>query len=252
MRQCFLEPLRLRRISVGPRGRCNLPRKPSVSAALFVLLAIAAVWLTPPAQAAASTIELVTNGGFETGDLTGWTTSGLGTSGTCPNANRDWNVASASSTGCIAVANPAGSTYAAYVMNDADGAVTYSLFQSVFVPVGTTEGTLLFDWTTDNFLDSNRLLNVLLDGTTVFSSTTFGSFGWTPVGIDVSAILAAAAGSSITLQFNNSIPAGWTGAAGLGLDNVSLASSAVPEPGTLMLLGVGLALVARRRSSQRA
>jgi hypothetical protein len=198
----------------------------------------------------ASALELVTNGGFETGTLAGWTTSGLG-SGTCPFANNDWNVSTTgTATGCTPVPGPAGSAYAAYVMNDGTGPLSYLLTQSISVPLGTSGGMLTFDWTTTNFSDPGRLLSAILNGITVFSSSTFGSTGWTPVSVDVSAILAAAAGSSISLTFDNFIPSTWTGPAGLGLDNASIATT-VPEPVSLALLGLGLAALgfARRKKA---
>ena len=221
----------------------------SINVALIVALMLTGI----SAPVFASTIELVSNGGFEAGTLAAWTTSGLGTTGTCPSANRDWNVSTASSTGCSVVANPSGSTYAAYVMNDGTGPLTYSLSQSISVPLGTVGGTLSFDWTSVNLSDAGRSLTVTLGGTPVFSSSTFGNFAWTLQSADVSALLAAAAGGSITLQFDNFIPSTWTGPAGLGLDNVSLAADVVPEPATLLLLGTGLgAVAARRRLKKRS
>lgn len=206
-------------------------------------------------SALAAPIELVANGGFETGALGPWTNSGLGASGTCPNANRDWNVsASATATGCRFPANPSGSTFAAYVMNDGTGPLTYQLIQSIFVPLGTTSGALSFDWTSVNGFDAGRTLRALINGTQVFSSSTGGNFGWTTVGsIDVSALLAAAAGTSINVEFDNFIPQNWTGPAGLGLDNVSVtAEASVPEPGSIALLAVALlgpALASKRKQA---
>lgn len=205
--------------------------------------------LVVTSSALAAPMELVANGGFETGTLASWSTSGLVGSGPCPIANQDWNVStSGGATQCSGVSNPVGSTYAAYVMNDGTGPLTYQLFQSIFVPLGTTDGTLSFDWTSNNSFDAGRMLSVVLNGITVFTSSTSGNFGWTPVATDVSALLAAAAGSSITLQFDNFIPSTWTGPAGLGLDNVSVQAQ-VPEPGVLGLFGVALlgAAFARKR-----
>lgn len=216
-----------------------------------LLRAVVAVASMCSAAAFAAPLQLITNGGFETGNLTGWTTSGLGTSGNCPSANRDWNVSnSGSATGCLSVANPAGSTYAAYVMNDGIGPVTYKLSQSFTVAAGTIGGTFDFDWSRLNQSDSNRMFTVnlfnLTDATsiTLFSSNTFsGSAAWTHVGGDISAFLAAGAGDNLSISFENFIPQVWTGAAGLGLDNVSILAnvSAVPEPASLALLGLGLA-----------
>ncbi|MCX7218048.1 PEP-CTERM sorting domain-containing protein [Undibacterium sp.] len=211
--------------------------------------AIAALTLSLFASLTANATQLVSNGGFETGNLSGWTTSGLG-SGSCPNANQDWNVSSSSSTGCATVANPSGSTYAAYVMNDGTGPLTYKLTQSIFVAAGTTGGTLAFDWTTSNGADRNRTLSVMFGANEVFNSSTFGGFSWKSVSMDISALLAASAGTNVILSFNNFIPVTWSGPAGLGLDNVAI-NAKVPEPTTIALLGLGLlGFAAARRRKQ--
>jgi hypothetical protein len=199
--------------------------------------------------ALAAPIELVNNGGFESGALGPWSTSGIAGGGPCPVENQDWNVSSVgTATQCVTVGNPAGSTFAAYVMNDGTGPLTYRLFESIFVPLGTNAGTLSFDWESTNLSDAGRNLAVLLNGNTVFNSSTSGNFGWTPESFDVTALLAAAAGTTITLEFQNFIPATWSGPAGMGLDNVSIQAQ-VPEPGSLALLSLALigAAFARRR-----
>ena len=216
---------------------------------LSALLALAA-----SSTILAAPIQLVTNGGFETGTLSGWTTSGLGTTGTCPSANRDWNVSSSGgATGCVAVANPTNGTYAAYVMGDGTGPLTYRLFQNIVVPDNVIGGSLSFDWARYNFADNDRSLNVLLDGINVFSSSTYGQSSWTNVLLDVSAILSAGAGTTMALEFDNYVPRTWTGGAGLGIDRVSV-SAAVPEPTTIALLGLGLLgfAASRRKSAKNA
>lgn len=205
---------------------------------------------------AAHANNVVVNGGFETGNLNGWTTNNVGSAtGSCPNADRNWNVATSSNTGCNAVAGPVGGGYAAYVMGDGAGPVDYILQQTIADPRGLTNGMLSFQWESSNAYDSGRMFNVSIDGVDVFSQSTYGNFGWTNESINVTSILQAHAGQQITLAFDNYIPHTWTGPGGLGLDNVALnvTATGVPEPGSVALFGIALAGLAlmRRKMTQR-
>ena len=194
--------------------------------------------------------NIVVNGGFETGDLSGWATNNIGTpTSTCAAGDRDWNVSSSSSTGCLPVESPVGGSYAAYVINDGTGPLDYTLTQTIMDPLGLTSALLSFQWTSNNSYDNGRMLNVLIDGVNVFSDSTFGSFGWTNETINVAGVLAAHEGQPITLEFDNYIPHTWTGPAGMGLDNVALnvTTTGVPEPSSVALFGVALAGLALAR-----
>ena len=221
----------------------------------FAPLATAAMLSMCAAAAIAAPTQLVANGGFETGTLAGWTTTGLG-NGSCPSANQEWNVSSSgSATGCSAAANPSGSSFAAYVMNDGTGPLTYRLSQSFGVAAGTTGGAFSFDLSSINGSDSNRTLTVSLTDTTTLASAILYSAStlsfdatWQTLSGDISAFLAAAAGDTVLLSFDNFIPITWSGPAGLGVDNVSILANAVPEPASLALVCLALAgLAASRR-----
>ena len=144
--------------------------------------------------------------------------------------------------------------------------------------MGTISGTVAFDifvgnqanaFVTPNTLDfSTPALNqqarvdLLLAGTDPFTlsatdlllnlfQTAAGGplvSGYNTVTVDLSALLAANAGNTLRLRFAE-VDNVFT--FNFGVDRVSLEASdltAVPEPGTLLLLGIGLAGVLKRRS----
>ncbi|MHB1188660.1 PEP-CTERM sorting domain-containing protein [Thiobacillus sp.] len=224
-------------------------------------------------SALATPLQFITNGSFETGNLSGWSVGGPLVMGNCPSQGRNWNVsASGSATGCSSVANPVDGRYAAYVMNDGFAWTSYTLSQNFLVPDDVSVDTAILSWmdsSVSGYSGTPRVFSVdFLLGTTrldnVFSyKVPFidGNAAWEIRSFDVSAILSAHTGETLTLRYTNYIPENWRGAGGFGLDGVSLMAdlaplaklappSAISEPASLGLLGVGLLALAqfRRRS----
>lgn len=197
--------------------------------------------------------NLITNGGFETGDFTGWTTTSNG-SGSC---DTDWNVGShGSATGCNVVSNPFAGSYAAYNSFDGDGPQVFRMSQSLLLPTSVLAAELAWTQTYEvidySMTSPRQFLVELRDAAnttalgTIDSQSYFtsGSQGWTTFNKDVTTLLSSYAGQTVTLAFTNVIPESLTGPGGFGLDSVSLevtSGAAVPEPATLALLGLGLA-----------
>lgn len=202
--------------------------------------------------------NLINNGSFESGDLTGWTTSGLGLTGTCPSANRDWNVSSTSSTGCSIVSNPTDGSYAVYNMLDGTGPLKYVLSQQISLASGITSASLSWmesaNW---GFNGADRVFDInILDSTGVTlltnlyteSFTGSGNFGWQTHNLDVLSALSPFQGQNVTIAFTTSIPNNWTGPAGFGLDAIALnVTTSVPEPTTLAIFALGIMGLASRK-----
>ncbi len=185
----------------------------------FLVLAGATLAFATPAAAQ----QLVTNGGFETGSLTGFTQTG--------------------NTGFTGVSSgsgiPASGTYAAFFGPiGSNGGITQAL--------ATTSGqSYLISFDLQNLNGGSNFYDVLFGGVSLFSASNSGAFGYTNF-----STTATATGASTLLAFNfRNDPSFFT------LDNVSVTAvnGAVPEPATwaMMLIGFG-AIGASMRRRRRA
>jgi hypothetical protein len=224
---------------------------------------------------------IITNGDFELG-LTGWTVTGgsslngIATTGS-PTGNQDSRILT------HFPASPTGDKFAYQTWNSAN---TYQLTQNFIAPSATTF-TLSFDvlwdftggsgWNTSgNLANSGQTLvvDIVRDGTpfanrsaanVVVTALTVGangeafdSQGWQSYSVDVSAELAPLAGETLTLRY---IGAVWNNWSTYAIDNIELEvqqTSAVPEPSSLVVFGIGLCIAGvgtayrRRREKQQA
>ncbi len=230
-------------------------------------------YLVGAAPNAVHAAQVIVNGGFETGDFTGWSASSSNAhlNPTVPgNCDQPWTVTntgigspSLAGTQCFTVANPLGN-YAAYNSFDGDGPQTFTLSQTFAVPAAGL-ATAALSWAETYRVQNTGLartfdINIIGTSTVNVFNETFTE-GSGPVvdyqqltflvhNLDIATALNTFAGQTVQIAFIATIPETYTGSGGFGLDGVSLEQVAIAEPASIAVLGLGwfvLSGMCRRR-----
>ncbi len=169
----------------------------------------------PPAPAPG--VEVITNGGFETGDFTGWSATTTLVTPYCSSWAIDAH--------CGGIVGPYAGSHMAGNGFDGSGG-QFVLSQVVTLAAGTATLTW-FDSAWASYSGTQRTLEVQVrnaSGTTVlgipytYTLPFSASTGWVSHTVDLSAYT----GQTIQLAFVQTVPENFTGPAGFGIDDISL------------------------------
>jgi hypothetical protein len=218
---------------------------------------------------AGTIIQLITNGGFETGDFTGWTASSeTGSSGSF--SVQSGTTASRSGETTV---GPASGTF--YALRDQSGPGAYALAQSFIVPIDAVDVVVSFDLVDNDYagtvlpgpLDYTvpavefATADLLAGSASIFSTApadvieNFYSGAdnpstnpnpYTSYSFDITSLVTP--GGTYQIRFGEADNQLFQN---LGVDNVSV-SATTPEPATLLLMGAalsGLGLLRRKKSA---
>ncbi len=172
--------------------------------------------------------ELLTNGSFETGNFTGWTTNSTQASNYCAN----WLITTNSAYACLQPSNPNDGTYVALNGFDGSGGV-FTIYQDVTIPTGVSARlTFMFrpQWSIPSSTNLPRKFEVqirdpatnnLLE--TIYTFTANSGIvnhnaGWQTK----QAWITQYVGQSVRLYFIETIPQSFTGPGQFELDGIKL------------------------------